>query len=165
MYVLAIDLPGHGLSSHIPSGVPYTDLTWVFEIKRIVDYLKWTKFSIIAHSMGANASLHFALLFQDLVERVITLDTVKPAVFPINELADRTKQDIQNFLSLEERAKRIKNPDPVFSYDTAIQTLKVAHSPIGNYLFVIIILIRKHLKSICVIFIKETSHPKAPLVF
>ncbi len=115
--------------------------------------------------MGANASLHFALLFQDLVERVITLDTVKPAVFPINELADRTKQDIQNFLSLEERAKRIKNPDPVFSYDTAIQTLKVAHSPIGNYLFVIIILIRKHLKSICVIFIKETSHPKAPLVF
>jgi pimeloyl-ACP methyl ester carboxylesterase len=132
MYVLAIDLPGHGLSSHIPSGVPYTDLTWISEIKRVVDYLKWTKFSIIAHSMGANASLHFALLFHDLVERVITLDTVKPAVYPIDELADRTKQDIQNFLTLEERAKRIKHPDPVFSYDTAMQALKVAHSPIGN---------------------------------
>jgi len=132
MYVLCVDLPGHGLSSHLPPGVPYTDLTWILEIKQVVDHLKWTKFSILAHSMGANASLHFALLFPDLVERVITLDTVKPAVFPIDELANRTKDDIQNFLALEERTRRLKNPDPVFSYDSAITALKVAHSPIGS---------------------------------
>jgi pimeloyl-ACP methyl ester carboxylesterase len=86
MYVLAIDLPGHSLSSHISSGGCDTDLTWILEMKRIVDHLKWPEFSIIAHSVGANASLNFALLFPDLVQRVVTLDTVKLAIFLIDEL-------------------------------------------------------------------------------
>ena len=82
--------------------------------------------------MGANASLNFANLFPNLVERVITLDTVKPAVFPINELAVRTANDIQTFLDLEERQKRVVKREPVFSYDSAISALKSAHSPIGD---------------------------------
>ncbi|CAG2120016.1 unnamed protein product, partial [Medioppia subpectinata] len=120
MYVLCVDLPGHGFSSHLPTGAFYTDLTWVIEMKRIVDHLKWTKFTLLGHSMGANASLNFALLYPDLVERVITIDTVKPAVFPVSEHASRLSKDIDNLLALEERNKRIKDHEFVFSYDTAI---------------------------------------------
>ncbi|CAG2178088.1 unnamed protein product [Oppiella nova] len=133
MYVLAVDLPGHGFSSHLPEGGLYTDLTWVIELKRIVDHLKWTKFSMLGHSMGANASLHFALLFPDLVERVITIDTVKPAVFPVTEHASRLAKDIDNFLALEERNQRLKKDHEfVFTYDRAISALKLAHSAIGT---------------------------------
>ncbi|XP_054161628.1 serine hydrolase-like protein [Oppia nitens] len=135
LYVLCVDLPGHGFSSHLPKGAVYTDLTWIMELKRIVDHLNWTKFSILSHSMGANASLSFAVMFPDLVDRVITLDTVKPAVFPINECANRLATDINEFMALEERNNRkqaMGTREPVFNYDMAITVLKSAHSPIGN---------------------------------
>ena len=102
------------------------------ELKRVVDHLQWSQFTFLSHSMGANASLQFAVLFPDLVEKVITLDTVKPAVFPTNELALRTSQDIQKFLDVEERNERLGKRDPVFTYDGAISALKSAHSVIGR---------------------------------
>ncbi|XP_051242445.1 serine hydrolase-like protein isoform X2 [Dicentrarchus labrax] len=51
---VAVDLAGHGLSSHRPPGVFYSFPAYVADVRRIVDGLQWTKFSIIGHSMGAN---------------------------------------------------------------------------------------------------------------
>lgn len=98
MFIVAIDLPGHGSSSHLPKGVPYTDMTWIFAIKTVLDYLKWTdNVNIIAHSMGANASLEFAALYPDIVERLIMLDTIKPKIFRPKELSTELAKNISSY--------------------------------------------------------------------
>ncbi|XP_035856134.1 serine hydrolase-like protein isoform X1 [Sander lucioperca] len=51
---VAVDLAGHGLSSHRPAGVPYTFPANVADVRRVIDGLHWTRFSIIGHSMGGN---------------------------------------------------------------------------------------------------------------
>ncbi|XP_076584028.1 serine hydrolase-like protein isoform X2 [Chaetodon auriga] len=51
---VAVDLAGHGQSSHRAPGVFYSFPTYVMDIHRVVDALQWKKFSIIGHSMGGN---------------------------------------------------------------------------------------------------------------
>ncbi|UXI22244.1 hypothetical protein NH340_JMT08187 [Sarcoptes scabiei] len=88
MMIVAIDLPGHGSSSHLPRGVPYTDLTWTLAIKHALDHLDWqTNITIIAHSMGAIASQEFVLYFPDRIKRLILLDTVKPKIFQPEQIS------------------------------------------------------------------------------
>lgn len=55
LYIVALDLPGHGRSSHLPKGVPYTDMTWVIELKRTIDYLGWNGLSSSSASSSASS--------------------------------------------------------------------------------------------------------------
>lgn len=43
LYIVALDLPGHGRSSQLPPGSSYCDLTMVMEIRRCVRELGWAK--------------------------------------------------------------------------------------------------------------------------
>ena len=72
VHFVAIDLPGHGKSSHKPLGVSTYD--WVVDIKRVASQLGWKKFSMISHSMAAEYSLLYAGTFPQDVERLILLD-------------------------------------------------------------------------------------------
>ncbi|XP_034543655.1 serine hydrolase-like protein isoform X2 [Notolabrus celidotus] len=51
---VAVDLAGHGLSSHRPPGVFYSSVAYVADVSRVAVALQLKKFSIIAHSMGGD---------------------------------------------------------------------------------------------------------------
>jgi pimeloyl-ACP methyl ester carboxylesterase len=46
---LAIDMMGHGLSSHFPVNGPYHLLDFVVLLRRIADHFKWMKLSLIGN--------------------------------------------------------------------------------------------------------------------
>lgn len=75
---LAIDLPGHGLSSHYPDGCFYhiNDMAAILEEIRLMH--KWEKVSLIGHSMGALITFIYAAIFPLQVDFVCALDTFKP---------------------------------------------------------------------------------------
>lgn len=52
-YVIAIDLPGHGHSSHLPEGCYYHFSDGIFIIQQIINALQLNKIHLIGHSMGA----------------------------------------------------------------------------------------------------------------
>ena len=72
LHLVAIDLPGHGLSSHRPPGTNQVFVNYLVDIRRVVEGkivcvlyadtnylrtllslgLKWDKFSFLCHSMG-----------------------------------------------------------------------------------------------------------------
>uniref|UniRef100_G3PU22 Serine hydrolase like n=1 Tax=Gasterosteus aculeatus TaxID=69293 RepID=G3PU22_GASAC len=87
---VAVDLAGHGLSSHRPPGVFYTPPTYVMDIRRVVDSLQWSRFSIIAHSMGGNIAGTFSSLYPEMVEAVVLLDSY--GFFPIDQLRRRSRE-------------------------------------------------------------------------
>lgn len=96
-YLVCIDLPGHGLSSHFPPGLPLDYMNYVFVIRKILDSLKWSSCIFIGHSLGATIGLIFGSLYPDKVERILCFDAtvVRPLknqklVSQIQKLYDNT---------------------------------------------------------------------------
>lgn len=115
---LAIDLPGHGFSSHLPDGCFYHAIDIVPILEEIRLYFKWERLSIIAHSMGAIASFFYATLFPDNVDLVCALDTLKMQNYPpkITERIYfwRTKRAIELNGNLMEQS-------PEYNYDELVR--------------------------------------------
>lgn len=53
LYIVALDMAGHGRSSHRPGIGPYNIWEDVSEIFAIADALGWDKFALLGHSRGA----------------------------------------------------------------------------------------------------------------
>lgn len=79
---LAIDLPGHGFSYRQPFGVGYNTIDILLLLNVIMQEYKWSKISLIGHSMGAVMSFLFSSAFPDRVNFVIAIDALKPAYDP-----------------------------------------------------------------------------------
>ena len=75
---IAIDLPGHGLSSHRPPGVPYHFVDYIPDVIAAVDGLGWERFSFISHSLGAGVSSFVSALLPDRVEQLVMIDGLGP---------------------------------------------------------------------------------------
>lgn len=74
---LAIDLPGHGLSSHLPKGCYYHMNDWLAILEEIRVKYKWDKLSLIGHSIGAMVCFLFASLYPTRVDLVVALDALR----------------------------------------------------------------------------------------
>ncbi|KAM3963589.1 putative serine hydrolase isoform 2-T2 [Aphomia sociella] len=87
--ILAIDFPGHGLSSWVPPGIHY----YAWELPRIIlylkEYFKWDKISLLCHSMGAIAGLRFSCLFPDDVDFFIPIDSLVADDYDLNLFIDK----------------------------------------------------------------------------
>lgn len=100
--VLAIDLPGHGLSSWLPPGSLYTEMVYVLLIKRIMKYFKWEKIKIMAHSLGSMTTYWYAALFPTELQYVIALDYFKFPVLDTHYYAHAFGNAINSLIKLEE---------------------------------------------------------------
>ncbi|XP_055700423.1 probable serine hydrolase isoform X2 [Phlebotomus papatasi] len=79
---LAIDLPGHGFSSHIPEGMIYSHYDYVWLIHRIRKIYNWPKVSLIGHSMGSSVCFLYSAIFSQNVDMFVCLDLVIPFTDP-----------------------------------------------------------------------------------
>lgn len=52
-YFIAVDLPGHGHSSHLPTSSNYHFIDGVFTVVQIINALQLDKVHLLGHSMGA----------------------------------------------------------------------------------------------------------------
>ncbi|XP_030041227.2 probable serine hydrolase [Manduca sexta] len=79
--VLCIDLPGHGHSTHYPKGMLYY-IFWdgIVLLRRIVKHFKWSKVTLMGHSLGGALSFMYAATFPDDAEKIICIDIASPAV-------------------------------------------------------------------------------------
>uniref|UniRef100_A0A6B2L7R4 AB hydrolase-1 domain-containing protein n=1 Tax=Arcella intermedia TaxID=1963864 RepID=A0A6B2L7R4_9EUKA len=74
--LVALDLPGHGHSSH--SNRTYHLVDYVQTLLRIADALGWTEFCLIGHSLGANICLLLSSTIPNRVKRLILIDSLGP---------------------------------------------------------------------------------------
>ncbi|QBR83264.1 alpha/beta hydrolase [Legionella israelensis] len=52
-YLIAVDLPGHGMSSHLAEGCHYHFIDGIFAVVNIINALGFEKIHLLGHSMGA----------------------------------------------------------------------------------------------------------------
>lgn len=51
--LVALDLPGHGHSAHLPPGTQYNTPGAICHVLDVADALGWDRFTLLGHSMGA----------------------------------------------------------------------------------------------------------------
>lgn len=122
MSYLAIDLPGHGFSSHLPRGCYYHSIDYVPVLEIIRKHFKWEQLSLIAHSMGSIVSFIYASVFPKNVNLLCALDTLK-----IQNLEPQLTEQIHTYqtkklITLNEDL--MKNP-PEYAYDDLPQRVYV----------------------------------------
>ncbi|XP_068583814.1 serine hydrolase-like protein [Cebidichthys violaceus] len=117
---VAVDLTGHGLSSHCPPGVLYTITENVVDVRRIVDGLQWTKFSIIGHSMGGNIAAMFSALYPEMVDALVLLDSFGFKATDPKELPKVVRKGMDEVLQFEKKTEERKR---VYTYDKAVESL------------------------------------------
>lgn len=117
---LALDLPGHGRSAHIPDAMNYNVLDYMFVLNDLKEQFQWPKISLIAHSMGSIASFLFTAIFPDKVDMVIALDTLKPQVLPGKMIVKLLQYRGERTL-LADKRNRVSDPQkPLYEYDELI---------------------------------------------
>ncbi|XP_069765952.1 serine hydrolase-like protein [Narcine bancroftii] len=112
-YYVALDFPGHGLSSHRPAGVQYYFPEYVADVRRIAAGLNWNKFTILGHSMGGNVGGLFCSIFPEMVDKLIVLDGYGFFPHDRNTHQEQIKKAIDGLLKLEKEkgSPRLYTPD------------------------------------------------------
>lgn len=117
---LALDLPGHGRSSHYPPGMIYGTLTFIQTINHIQRHYKWDKVSFCSHSMGAIISQLYASLYPDRCDLLIALDgLLKPFSHSVDVAIEHTRKMGDDFLALDQLSRSGKEP-PTYTHEEIV---------------------------------------------
>jgi pimeloyl-ACP methyl ester carboxylesterase len=77
-HVVALDLPGHGLSDHKSLQASYNLWDDLQDVLSVADHLEWSSFTILGHSRGAMMALLLAAVVPEKIESTILLDGIWP---------------------------------------------------------------------------------------
>ncbi|XP_014610188.1 PREDICTED: serine hydrolase-like protein [Polistes canadensis] len=77
-YIVCIDLPGHGFSSHFDLGVPLNYFSYVLTIHHVLNALQWNTCIYMGHSFGSHIGTMFSILYPKRIEKLILLDSLMP---------------------------------------------------------------------------------------
>ncbi|KAM6292723.1 serine hydrolase-like protein 2 [Porphyrio hochstetteri] len=125
-YYVTMDFSGHGLSSHRPAGSIYHLLDYVTDVRRVVAALQWRQFTLMGHSMGGSVAGMFCLLYPEMVDRLILLESLGFLLDPedTEEWLESKRMVIDTLLSLEAKQQTPK----AWSREAALQRLLEANS-------------------------------------
>ncbi|KAI4833387.1 hypothetical protein KUCAC02_016293 [Chaenocephalus aceratus] len=127
---VAVELAGHGRSSHRPAGVSYSFPTYVMDVRRVVDALQWSKFSIIGHSMGGNIAGMFSALYPEMVDAVVLLDSYGFFPTDLKEVLEAMRQGMDQMVEFEKKTEEKKTR--VYTYENAVERLQAANPTLSE---------------------------------
>lgn len=76
--LIALDLPGHGLSDHRPPGVPYHFIDFIPDVIAAADALGWDSFSLLGHSLGAAITSFVAAIIPERITHLALIEGLGP---------------------------------------------------------------------------------------
>ena len=88
--LIALDLPGHGHSDHLPAGAQYAYIDYVRCVLAAIDALQLPRCSLLGHSLGAGIAALAAAARPQQIERLYLIEGLGP-------LGDDGTQTLQRF--------------------------------------------------------------------
>ncbi|TMW46333.1 hypothetical protein DOY81_008587 [Sarcophaga bullata] len=107
--ILAIDLPGHGRSSHFPNGCIYHTQDFVRVLRELIQFYKLPKISLMGHSMSCAVIYQYASLYPESVDIIISIDVLHTRYFKLDQQIGMLKFFLEKFLKDTERKQETKN--------------------------------------------------------
>ena len=114
--LVALDLPGHGHSAHLPPGADYSFASAIASVLDAADALGWDRFALLGHSMGAGIASQVAAACPQRIERLVAIE----ALGALSEVPERTVARLRDAVTAE-RALRGKQLRVFPDIDTAVR--------------------------------------------
>lgn len=105
--LVAIDLPGHGHSVHLPPGAHYTFELAVHHVLDVAEALGWETFHLLGHSMGAAIASLVAAACPDRVQSLVCIEALGGLVHPADEAGLRLRESVAAARAAGRRPKRV----------------------------------------------------------
>jgi pimeloyl-ACP methyl ester carboxylesterase len=77
-HVVAPDLRGHG-DSEWARGGSYAIQEFVLDVARLIEALGRERVTLVAHSLGGNVAIHYASIFPERVEKLVSIEGLGPS--------------------------------------------------------------------------------------
>ena len=105
VHLVALDLPGHGLSGHLPAG-GYSLWQQAATVLQVADDLGWERFALLGHSMGGIIS---CILSGTLPERIIGAAMID-GLLPITGQAQDAPEQMARFFHASQALGHKRKP-------------------------------------------------------
>ncbi|MET0232297.1 MAG: alpha/beta hydrolase [Rhodanobacteraceae bacterium] len=96
-YVVALDLTGHGRSSHVTSGW-YHYVDYFDDLRAALDHYGWERAALLGHSLGGTLASLFAALYPERIETLLLIEALGPLTITPEQSLDQLRR------GLDERA-------------------------------------------------------------
>jgi len=105
-HVIAIDLPGHGQSSHLPAGHHYHFIDGIFNVHSIIQALGLRQVHLLGHSMGACLASLIAGVTPDSVLSLTMIEAIGPLAAPEERCCEQLARFQKQALALEKKSDK-----------------------------------------------------------
>jgi pimeloyl-ACP methyl ester carboxylesterase len=95
--LVALDLPGHGRSAHLPPGADYSFASAIASVLDAADALGWDRFALLGHSMGAGIASQVAAACPLRIQRLLAIE----ALGALAEVPERTVARLRDAVAAE----------------------------------------------------------------
>jgi len=113
--IVALDLPGHGLSDHRPPGAGYNIWDYAYDILQTAEQFGWQRFSLLGHSLGGIVSVLLAGAMPERIERLALIDGLIPYTGEGESAPRKLGEALRALLAVDRKRK------PVYaSFDQAV---------------------------------------------
>ena len=92
--LVALDLPGHGTSPHLPVGAEYALAGTVHTVLDAADALGWERFAVLGHSMGAAIGSILAAASPERITRFLAIEALGALADREDRTADRLREAV-----------------------------------------------------------------------
>ncbi|HJE28436.1 MAG TPA: alpha/beta hydrolase [Pseudomonas nitrititolerans] len=105
--IVALDLPGHGLSDHRPPGAGYYIWDYAHDILQTAEQFGWQRFSLLGHSLGGIVSVLLAGAMPERIERLALIDGVIPYTGEAESAPRKLGEALRALLAVERKRKPV----------------------------------------------------------
>ena len=118
-YYVAIDLPGHGLSSPFSANNPIHYLDFVIAVKIIVDHFQQNSYIFIGHSLGAMISQAFVHMYPQYLHKLVSIDNIFQRNVDSRYFQNWFRTNVDSYLNT---CSQLKTGNvPMYTYDEALK--------------------------------------------
>jgi len=101
--VVALDLRGHGHSSHIASGAWYHYVDYFDELRGVLDHFGWAKVDLLGHSLGGTLASLFAALYPERIGHLLLIEALGPLTTTLDDALPRLRRALDQQASFSSR--------------------------------------------------------------
>lgn len=105
-YIVALDMAGHGLSSHRSHGAHYHLIDFPYDLHELVESQGWQSFILMGHSMGGIIATIYASCFPEHVSKLISIESFGPMTKDSQSSPSQLRDSILSRLKAQQSAAK-----------------------------------------------------------
>ncbi|MGE0713237.1 MAG: alpha/beta fold hydrolase [Planctomycetota bacterium] len=125
--LVALDLPGHGLSDHRAPGAHYHFVDWVADVAAAGEALGWERYALLCHSMGAGIGALVAGALPERITRLVLIEGLGPLSTAAEEAPARLAEAIARRGTRERKRSRVHGDRAA-----AVERLRAVNPSLGE---------------------------------